>query len=259
MAHHRTTLVTGASRGIGQGIVRALLQEPSTTVIAAVRDLSPEACSSLRALPKCTGAQLIIIKIDAAISSDAAEAIVILKRDYAINSLDIVIANAGIAHSGTTVLKSSMESINNHFLVNTLGPVSLLQATAPLLKASKCDSPRFVVISSLVGSISGIDMLQHLPPIVSPYGASKAALNWFLRRVHFEERWLITLAIHPGVVATDFLSQEVSIPNSPNDSSLALPISVEESVRGVLERINSVTKENGSGTFQSYDDKLLPW
>jgi norsolorinic acid ketoreductase len=115
MAPHRTILVTGASRGIGQGIVRALLQEPSTTVIAAVRDLLPEPCSSLRALPKCTGVQLIIIKIDAAISSDAAEAIVILKRDYAIDSLDIVIANAGIAYSGTIVLKSSMESINDHF------------------------------------------------------------------------------------------------------------------------------------------------
>jgi norsolorinic acid ketoreductase len=30
------------------------------------------------------------------------------------------------------------------------------------------------------------------------YGASKAAANYFVRKVHFEHKEIATLAIHPG-------------------------------------------------------------
>ncbi|KAJ5634234.1 hypothetical protein N7528_002076 [Penicillium herquei] len=256
MSSNRNYLVTGASRGIGKGIVRALLQQPATTVIAAVRDTSAPYCEDLRALPKLDDSKLIIIKIDAETHSDAAEALGSIKETRGIDSLDFVIANAGIAHSGTSVIQTSMEAITHHVLVNTLGPVNLLQAAAPFLKKNKNRNPCFVAISSLVGSISGMELLEGLPPMVSPYGGSKAALNWFLRRVHFEEDWLITIAIHPGVVATDFLSQDVEVPD--DGSSVVHPISVEKSVSGILERLHSATRDN-SGTFQSYDGNILPW
>ncbi|KAH7137414.1 short-chain dehydrogenase [Dactylonectria estremocensis] len=257
MSFNKTYLVTGARRGIGKGIVRALLQQPATTVIAAVREFSPDTCKILDALPKAVESKLIIIKIDAAVHSDPAEAMAVLQRDHHIDFIDVVIANAGIAHSGKPVLQNSMDSITDHLLVNTLGPVSLLQATAPFLKASKSRSPIFVAISSLVGSISGMELLADLPPAVSPYGGSKAALNWFLRRVHFEEPWLIALAIHPGVVATDFLAQHDFTPSDDVPGPIR-PISVEESVQGVLERVYSASRET-SGTFQSYENHVLPW
>lgn len=71
------------------------------------------------------------------------------------------------------------------FQTNVNGPLVLFQATINLLKASK--NPRFIPISSGAGSVT------RSPPMelqTGAYGASKAALNYLTRKLHFEEDWL---------------------------------------------------------------------
>lgn len=97
-----TVLVTGASRGIGKGLIGAYLARPDHTVIAAVRDLSTS--KSLAQLPVATGSRLVTVKIDATIDSDAADAVEnLVSPEPAIDHLDVVIANAGFCVKWPTV------------------------------------------------------------------------------------------------------------------------------------------------------------
>lgn len=250
----KTYLITGANRGIGKGFVAQFLQQPSDIVVAALRDVSEESSKSLATLPKGHGSKLILVKIDSTIDEDAAAAVDILQNKHGITSLNVVIANAGIFHPGTSVLQSSMNSLRDQVQVNTVGPLALLQATASLLKAST--QPIFVVLSAFLGSISAQDMFAGLPTALSPYAGTKAAVNWFLRRLHYEETWLISFPIHPGLVSTDMATAFFGHAGlKPSDMGV---VSIEESVNGMLSVINSATRAQ-SGNFQSYDGNVLPW
>ncbi|KAK1657557.1 short-chain dehydrogenase [Colletotrichum godetiae] len=251
-----TVLVTGAGRGIGSGFIATLLLRPSSTVIAAVRDPSNSSARALQDLPKGEGSKLIIVKIDSSIETDPAEAVSALRRDHDINALDVVIANAGIAHSSGPVIKTSTAAIKDHFAVNTIGPLLLFQATAPLLKASNSGRPVFVAVTSMIGTISGMESLEDLPPALSPYGSSKAALNWFIRRLHFEETWLTSFVVHPGTVATDMVHSVIEGTDLKLEDLGA--ITVEESVSRIVGRIDTASRDI-SGTFQNYDGTHLPW
>lgn len=134
--------------------------------------------------------------------------------------------------------------------------MTLFQATADLLQASKTRNPIFLAISTRVGSIGSMEALAGFPATQSPYGGSKAALNWFIRRLHFEEPWLTSFVFHPGLVETDMGTRVVE------GSSLKLSdlgaISVDTSVTSMVKTIDAATKDI-SGTFQNYDGTTLPW
>jgi norsolorinic acid ketoreductase len=248
-----TYLITGANRGIGKGFTSTLLQRPNTTVIAAVRDVE-KSTATLDALPKASGSKLIIVKLDSSVEADAKNAVAHLKSEHNISALDIVIANAGIAHSGTTIINTSVSALHDHFAVNTVAPILLFQAFSPLLRAAPSGNPIFLAISTAIGSIGIQAGLSSFPQVFSPYGASKAALNWAVARIHFEEEWLTAYVTHPGLVMTDMGS------GFGDEEALKAvgAITVEESVKGVLGTLEKATREI-SGTFQNYDGSTLPW
>ncbi|KAJ5492682.1 hypothetical protein N7539_001428 [Penicillium diatomitis] len=248
--------ITGANRGIGKGLVTILLQRPATTVIATVRDLSSNTTEELRQLPTAKDSKLIVLKLDSAIENDAFDAVTCLTQTHGITSLDVVVANAGISHSGKPVAQTSVEAALEHFSVNSIAPLILFRATASLLKASKSGRSTFVALSSIIGSIGGMELLAGFPAKLSPYGASKAALNWLVRRIQFEEPWLISFVIHPGLVLSDMGSAAVK--ETGADPIALGAISVEESAKAILKSIDEATPDT-SGTFQSYNGGILPW
>lgn len=96
--------------------------------------------------------------------------------------------------------------------------------------------------------------LSFLPPKFSPYGASKAALNWAVRRIHIEEPWVTAYVTHPGLVLTDMAAD--MDPDTDFESLGA--ITVEESVGGMVRTLDGAGRGIG-GTFQNYDGGVLPW
>ena len=256
MSSPKTYLITGANRGIGKGFTTTFLQRPSTTVIATVRDTSHPTAKELAALPKAENSRLILVTLDSSNIDLVHKAIETLKKDYQINHIDVVIANAGIAMGGATVRATTPENIKDHVLVNAIGPVALFQDTVDLLQASSTKQPIFVAISTLVGSMGSMEMLAGFPASHSPYGGSKAALNWFIRRLHFEEPWLTSFVFHPGLVETDLAKAAVAKEGISLKDIGA--ISVETSVAGMIGVIDAATKET-SGTFRNYDGSALPW
>ncbi|RYP04925.1 hypothetical protein DL764_004137 [Monosporascus ibericus] len=255
MSAPKTYLITGGNRGIGQGLVSRVLTRPGVTVIATVRDPA-KASPALQALPKGEGSKVIVLKLDSQSDSDAATVVAQLQKEHGITSIDVVIANAGVSHSGTTVSKTTPESLRDHFNTNTIGPVTLFQAVQPLLQASKTGNPIFVPISTVVGSIGSQESLSAFPQIFSPYGPSKSALNWLIHRLHHEETWLTTFVVHPGLVLTDMGA--TAIPPGSDPAAVGA-IDVETSVTGLLKIFDSATRADIGGKFRSYDGSPMPW
>jgi norsolorinic acid ketoreductase len=166
---------------------------PNTTVIATVRDVSIESTSELSALPKGPNSQLIISQLNLNDPSSAAEAVLRIQKENAVDHIDVVIANAGICNHWGSVYDMEDSDLMAHFEVNTLGLLRLFRATAPLLKVS--NQPKFVYIST---SLASIDGLVNSPSLTAAYGVSKVAGNYLIKKIHGENDTLIAFSIDPG-------------------------------------------------------------
>lgn len=186
-------LVTGGNRGIGFGLVSALLKRPQTIVVATVRNISQEIEETLHTLPTGQGSRIIIAKLDSFNDSDAKQVVERLHKEENVNKLDVVIANSAISKSYSPALSTSISEVREHFEVNAVAPLLLFQAVWSLLENS--DAPKFVVISSGVASIGE---MGEWPIAATAYGGSKVMLNYFVRKIHFENEKLIAFPINPG-------------------------------------------------------------
>jgi len=191
-----------------------------------VRDPEKSTSKDLANLPTAQGSKLITVKIDSTSESDPAEAVKSLS-EHSVSHLDVVIANAGDSRYAH-VADVSIGDMMYLYKTNTIGPLLLLQATLPLLKAAS--TPKFIVISSTLGSLTmGIQYPLHSVA----YAASKAAINMVMRHAYKENPWLITLPICPGWAATDM----------GNDGAAAAglkeaPVPVDVSVKGVVQEVS---------------------
>lgn len=192
-------LITGASRGIGRGLVETFLSRSNTTVIAAVREPVGASSQSLQLLHKGESSRLITLKVDSNSPTDPAVAVEILQREQGIDHLDVVIANAGISEDFSPVHEVPIPVLRQHVEVNGYGPIYLYQAIYPLLKKSK--KPMFVGIGSPMGSIGG---MEQRPYPCAAYGPSKAILHWIVRKIHFENEDFVSFVADPGYVPAFF-------------------------------------------------------
>lgn len=112
-----------------------------------------------------------------------------------IDHIDVVIANAGTTGARESILETKQENLLECLQVNALAPLELLQASWPLLQ--RAQAPKFVLIGSIAGSVSGIDETGRWSNAV--YGASKAAGHYLIRKAGKElEGQLAVCVIHPG-------------------------------------------------------------
>lgn len=143
-------LITGASRGLGRGLAQRFPAKPDHVVIAANRDPSGATSTALQDLPKGEGSRLIVVKLDSAVEADAIEAVKTLETQ-GIDSLDIVVANAGISEVYPEVSALNASDLQRHVTVNVLGVVWLYQAVLPLLR--KSTNPKWVNMGSSAGGL----------------------------------------------------------------------------------------------------------
>ena len=87
-----------------------------------------------------------------------------------------------------------------------------------------------------------------------PYNMSKAAVNYAMRKLHFEFPQIVVSPLHPGWVQTDMggeAAKVVGVKEGP-------PVTIDASVNGLARQIDSATRET-SGRFWGYDDAEVPW
>lgn len=144
-------LITGASRGLGKGLLERYLKLPNHTVIAANRSPDNVTSKELPKLPTAKGSRLIVVKLDSRIWQDAFTAVETLK-DQGIQHLDVVIANAGVAYCYPSVAELKEVDFSAHLETNAYGVASLYQAVRPLLQKSTKE-PIFVPIGTTASSL----------------------------------------------------------------------------------------------------------
>lgn len=200
-----TVLISGANKGLGLSLLEKYLSRPDTTAIATVRDPSSKEAKALHDIPRASGTNLIIVKVESRSDTDCLSAMSTLKNQ-GVTHLDVVIANAGYYNvpAEPQVAKISSQLLLEHFDVNTAGPIRLFQAALPLLH--KAEKPVFMYMSSMAGSIAATG---EVPFPVGVYGASKAASNFLVRRAHQENPDLIIFSMHPGFVSLCFFDKNV--------------------------------------------------
>jgi len=172
----KTVLVTGANRGIGQALVTEALSRGAKRVYAGTRQTL--------AHPDGRVTPLTLDVTDAAQIQAAAESI---------ESLDVLINNAGIALFDDLSDRAVLEQ---HLAVNLFGPYGVIQAFLPLLTRSR-------------GAIVNVLSLSALAtvPLTPAYAISKAAafsLSQSLRAL-LAARGVTVHAVLPGPVDTDMI------------------------------------------------------
>jgi NAD(P)-dependent dehydrogenase (short-subunit alcohol dehydrogenase family) len=184
----KTVLVTGANRGIGQALVEEALRRGAKRVYAGTRQ--PLVHQDRRVTP------LTLDVTDAAQTQAAVESI---------ESLDILINNAGLAHFDDLGDRAALEQ---HLAVNLFGTYGVTQAFLPVLTRSR-------------GAIVNVLSLAAWAavPIVPAYSISKAAafsLTQSLRAL-LAGRGVSVHAVLSGPVDTDMI-RDWDIPKSSPES-----------------------------------------
>jgi norsolorinic acid ketoreductase len=212
-----------------------------------VRDPNASLSKELSSLPTGTGSKLVTVKIDSAIEGNAKAAAASLQSS-GIAHIDTVIANAGTGTEVGPVLTATSAAVRDTFETNVIGVLELFQATEPLLRKSV--TPKFFTVSSNLGSLGG---MEYAPGPWFTYGITKTALNYLTRKVHFENDWLVSIALSPGWVETDMGRRAAKAVGME-----AAPLTVEQSVSGLMSVMDAAARAN-SGTFTGYDGQAVPW
>jgi NAD(P)-dependent dehydrogenase (short-subunit alcohol dehydrogenase family) len=184
----KAVLVTGANRGIGQALVEEALRRGASRVYAGTRQ--PLAHPDGRVTP------LILDVTDAAQIQRAADMV---------ESLDILINNAGVALYDDLSDRTVLEQ---HLAVNLFGTYGVTQAFLPLLTRSR---------GAIVNNVS---MMAFAPmPLTPAYAISKAAafnLTQSLRAL-LAGRGVRVHAVLTGPVDTD-MTRGFDIPKASPES-----------------------------------------
>jgi len=216
----KTYAITGANRGIGLELTRALVAR-GERVLAICRKTSPDL--------KATGAQ-VVAGIDVA---DDPEAVADAVGE---TPIDVLVNNAGILEPDT-LDTFDVDVVQRQLAVNTLGPLRLTRALLPRLgKGAKV-----VVITSRMGSIADNGSGGYYG-----YRMSKAAVNAAFVSLarDLAPRGVAVGILHPGMVATEMTGQH-GIP--PADAAA-----------GLVARIDELNVSR-SGKFLHQNGEELPW
>jgi NAD(P)-dependent dehydrogenase (short-subunit alcohol dehydrogenase family) len=194
-------LVTGANKGIGFEVARAIAKSGYVVLLGA-----RNATTGRAAADTLTSERLDVrfVELDVTRIETISAAARRIEADF--GKLDVLVNNAGIAdpHDGPPS-RASVDAIERVLRTNFLGAVALTQAVLPLLR--KSEAARIVNVSSDLGSITrhGDPTWKYAQVKVLGYCASKAALNMFTVQLAFElrDQGIAVNSVNPGFTATD--------------------------------------------------------
>jgi NAD(P)-dependent dehydrogenase (short-subunit alcohol dehydrogenase family) len=190
----KTTLITGANKGLGRETARRLLAEGHDVWLAARdRSLGQAAADAL-------GARFVQLDVTDEDSVAAAAALVAHATD---GRLDVLINNAGIAGGRKPAGEVTADDVRRVFDTNVFGVVRVTHAFLPLLERS--ENPVIVNVSSGMGSIAVTTDPDRFEStlIALAYPASKTALNMLTTQYAKAFPKIRINAVDPGYTATD--------------------------------------------------------
>lgn len=250
MHNKPVALVTGANQGIGLQIAKDLAGH-GFTVLLGSRDLERGELAA-----KNVGGDARAIQLDVTQEPSIASAAERIRKD--LGRLDVLVNNAGIAHTGRSDMKleevvkaarpsvASLADVRAVFETNVFGVIAVTQAMLPLLR--EAPAGRIVNVSSSVGSLTRIsnpsDPVRRVLGV--SYSPSKTALNavTLAFAVELESTRIKVNAACPGFTSTAL-------------NNYAGTRSVEQAAREPV-RLALLGADGPTGTF-SNEDGPIPW
>lgn len=228
MSTPKTALIIGASRGLGLGLVKQLLQD-GWDVTATVRD--PNKADALKAV-----GPVQIEKLD----MDDQQAVIALAQRLKDRTFDLLFVNAGVkGPANQEPGHVTLAEVGQLFFTNAVAPINLAQRFVGQIRK---DTGVLAFMSSVPGSVTIPDGSD-----LALYKASKAALNSMTNSfiTQLGEPKPTVLSLHPGWVKTDMGGENAHI-------------DVETSVRGLVDQVNAYTGKGGHH-FVDYKGDTIAW
>jgi 3-oxoacyl-[acyl-carrier protein] reductase len=185
----KVAIVTGASKGIGAGIAKALAAEGASVVVNYAS--SKEGADNVVADITANGGKAIAVQGDVAKAEDVSR--LFEETQNAFGSLDVLVNNAGVFNF-FPVEEATEAEFHRQFNTNVLGPILAVRES---LKYFNGAGGSIINVSSVAS--------QAAPPFSSVYSATKGALDSATRALAKElaPRKIRVNSINPGGVETE--------------------------------------------------------
>ena len=184
----KTWFITGCSSGFGRALVEAALAR-GQRVIATARDIR-----SIADLEQADRCQVMTLDI-----TEASEIPLVIQAAAEVwGGLDVIVNNAGYGLIGA-VEECGEEQIRRNFETNFFGPLNVMRAALPMLRAQKSGHIVNISAAAAISNYAGFGI----------YGGAKAALELMSESLRAELAPLgikVTL-VQPGPFRTDFISR----------------------------------------------------
>ncbi|KIK71672.1 hypothetical protein GYMLUDRAFT_254790 [Collybiopsis luxurians FD-317 M1] len=195
-------LVTGASRGIGRAISVAYAQAGVSGLALLARNMSGlevtrKAC--LEAQRRGQDLQVLLLSTDITDTAGVHSALKLVETAF--QRLDIVVNNAGLMDNFQDIGDVDSNEWWDIWTVNIKGVFNATRAALPLL-ISSTDGLKTIVNLTTLGA-------HLLAPGISAYQSSKLAILRLSELIvaEYEEKGILSYAIHPGTSPTDMAAQ----------------------------------------------------
>ena len=192
---NKVAIVTGAARGIGEGIALKFAEQGAHVAFTYVSDSSAEKAAALEEKLKAWGVKAKAYKSNAGDVAQCEAFVTDVLKEF--GTVDICVNNAGISKDNL-LLRMSPDQWDDVIKVN-LNSVFYMtkQVIKPMMKAR---SGAIINMSSVIGEMGNAGQ--------SSYAASKAGIIGFTKSVAKElgSRNIRCNAIAPGFVETDMTS-----------------------------------------------------
>lgn len=186
---NKVAIVTGASKGIGAGIAKAMGAEGAAVVVNYARDRE----GAERVVHEITdkGGKAIAVQGDVGQRADAQRLVAEAKKAF--GRLDVLVNNAGV-YTFAPFEQFSEQEFHRHFNTNVLGTFLMIEAAAPVFGA---DGGSIINIGSTASAST--------PPTLSIYVASKSAVDGLTRVLSKElgPKKIRVNSLNPGATETE--------------------------------------------------------
>ena len=187
--NNKVAIVTGASKGIGAGIAKAMGAEGASVVVNYARDRE----GAERVVREITGngGKAIAVQGDVGRRADAQRIVAEAKKAY--GRLDVLVNNAGV-YTFAPFEEFTEQEFHRQFNTNVLGTFLMIEAASPVFGEG---GGSIINIGSTASAIA--------PPTLSIYTASKSAVDGLTRVLSKElgPKRIRVNSLNPGATETE--------------------------------------------------------
>jgi 3-oxoacyl-[acyl-carrier protein] reductase len=186
----KVALVTGASRGIGAAVARALAEDGADVAVSYANSQA-KAEALVREL-EGKGVRATAFKADQADAKAAANLVKAVVERF--GRLDILVNNAGLFVTGAVDDGQDFDALDRQHAVNVTGVIANIREAAKVLR----DDGRIITIGSAIATRVGFGNMAD-------YAATKGAVVGYTKGVarDLAKRNITVNVVQPGAVDTD--------------------------------------------------------